>query len=234
MSKPAKTVLITGCTKGSIGCSLAKEFATHNYHVYATSRRIETMGDLSSIPNITLLALDLASSESLHAAHAQISKENNGKLDILYHNAGYRSLAMAVETSLEETFKMYNANLFGIIETNRIFADLIIASRGRIVFTGSVSGYTPHPSQSVYNSSKAAMEMYARTLRMEMKPLGVRVVIVVTAGVKTGMSTDRLKLAPGIMSPSSHLDRAMLTVAFQDLITNILKGKRTGLGRNLK
>jgi NAD(P)-dependent dehydrogenase (short-subunit alcohol dehydrogenase family) len=234
MSKPAKTVLITGCTKGSIGYSLAKEFAAHNYHVYATSRRIETMGDLSSIPNITLLALDLTSSESLHAAHAQISKENDGKLDILYHNAGYRSLAMAVETSFEETLKMYNANLFGIVETNRIFADLIIASRGRIVFTGSVSGYTPQPSQSVYNSSKSAMEMYARTLRMEMKPLGVRVVIVVTAGVKTGMSSDRLKLTPGRKSSSSHIDRGMLTVVFQNLITHILRGKRTGLGRSLK
>jgi 1-acylglycerone phosphate reductase len=191
------TVLITGCTTGGIGYSLAKEFAARQYNVYATSRQIQTMGDLGSIPNITLLALDVTSHESVLAAHAQISRETNGKLDVLYHNAGYRSLGMAVETSFDEAFKMFNANLFGIIEINRIFADLLIASKGKIVFTGSVSGYTPHPSQSVYNSSKAAVKLYARTLRIEMKPFGVRVVFVNTAAVNTGMSTARVNLSSG-------------------------------------
>jgi 1-acylglycerone phosphate reductase len=191
------TVLITGCTKGSIGYSLAKEFAARNYHVYATSRRIQTMGDLDSVPNITLLALDVTSRESLLAAHAQISKETDGKLDILYHNAGYRSLGMAVETPLDEALKMFNANFFGILEMNEIFADLVIASKGKIVFTGSVSGYTPHPSQGVYCASKAALELYARTLRIEMKPCAVRVVFVNTAAVNTGMSSERVSLAQG-------------------------------------
>jgi 1-acylglycerone phosphate reductase len=192
------TVLITGCTKGSIGYSLAKEFAARNYHVYATSRRIQSMGDLSTIQNITLLPLDVTSLESIREAHAKITKETDGKLDILYHNAGYRSLAMAIETSFEEAFKMFNANLFGILEMNKIFAPMVVAAKGKIVFTGSVSGYTPHPSQAVYNSSKAAVELYARTLRIEMRPLGVRVVFVNTAGVNTGMSSDRLVLSAGM------------------------------------
>jgi 1-acylglycerone phosphate reductase len=195
MQKP--TVLITGCTEGSIGYSLAKEFAARDYHVYATSRRIQSMGDIGSIPNITPLAVDVTSHESMLAAHAEITNETGGKLDILYHNAGYRSLGMAVETSYDEAFKMFNANFFGVIEMNRIFADLVIASKGKIVFTGSVSGYTPHPSQSVYNSSKAAVELYARTLRIEMRPFGVRVVFVLTAAVKTGMSAARLNLSEG-------------------------------------
>jgi 1-acylglycerone phosphate reductase len=190
------TVLITGCTKGGIGYSLAKEFAARDYHVYATTRRIQTMGDLGSVSNITLLALDVTSHESLLAAYAQIARETDGKLDILYHNAGYRSLGMAVETSHDEAFKIFNTNLLGIIDMNSIFADLVIASKGKIVFTGSISGYTPHPSQSVYNSSKAAVELYARTLRIEMKPFGVRVVFVLTAAVNTGMSTERINLSP--------------------------------------
>lgn len=195
---------------GSIGYSLAKEFAARNYRVYATARRIQTMGDLSSIPNITLLALDITSQESIRAAYTQIAEETGGKLDILYHNAGYRSLAMAIETSYDEAFKMFNVNLLGIIEMNRIFADLVIASKGKIVFTGSVSGYTPHPSQSVYNSSKAAIELYGRTLRIEMNPFGVRVVFVFTAAVNTGMSAERLNLSEGIkpehfsLSPKEH------------------------------
>jgi 1-acylglycerone phosphate reductase len=47
----------------------------------------------------------------------------------------------------------------------------------------------------VYNSSKAAVELYAKTLRTEMRPFGVRVVFVLTAAVNTGMSSERVKLA---------------------------------------
>lgn len=78
---------------------------------------------------------------------------------------------------------------------NSVFADMVIKAKGRIVFTGSVSGYTPHPSQAVYNSSKAAVELYAKTLRIEMRPFGVRVMFVLTAAVNTGMSSERVKLA---------------------------------------
>jgi 1-acylglycerone phosphate reductase len=195
MSKP--TVLITGCTKGSIGYSLAREFANRNYQVYATTRGIQSMDDLGYHPNITLLSLDVTSRESLLAAHARINQENHGKLDILYHNAGYRSLAMATETSRAEALKIFDANFFGIVEMNEIFTDLVVAARGKIVFTGSVSGYTPHPSQSVYCASKAALELYARTLRIEMQPFKVRVVFVNTAAVKTAMSSERVSLAPG-------------------------------------
>jgi 1-acylglycerone phosphate reductase len=112
----------------------------------------------------------------------------NGTASSTYNIRAFSLLASLDYVAI--TFKMFNANLFGIIEMNRIFADLVIASKGKIVFTGSVSGYTPHLSQSVYNSSKAAVELYARTLRIEMKPFGVRVVFVLTAAVNTGMSTD--------------------------------------------
>jgi 1-acylglycerone phosphate reductase len=192
---PRGTVLITGCTKGSIGYSLAKEFAAQDYHVFATTRKIASMDDLSTIPNITLLPLDITSRDSVLSAHSIISKQTGGQLDILYHNAGYRSLGMAIESSVDEAFKMFNANLFGILLVNSIFADMVIKSKGKIVFTGSVSGYTPHPSQSVYIASKAAVELYAKTLRTEMKPFGVSVVFVLTAAVRTGMSSERVTLA---------------------------------------
>jgi 1-acylglycerone phosphate reductase len=104
---------------------------------------------------------------------------------------------MAVETTRDEAFKMFDVNFLGILEMNEIFADLVIMSKGKIVFTGSVSGYTPHPSQSVYCASKAAVELFARTLRIEMKPFGVRVVFVNTAAVNTGMSSERVSLAQG-------------------------------------
>lgn len=200
------TVLITGCTKGGIGYSLAKEFAAQGWHVFATARRISSMDGLDSNPNITLLPLDITSRQSILSAQSKIMVETGGQLDILYHNAGYRSLGLAVESSADEAFKMFNTNLFGIIEMNRVFADMVIQTKGKIVFTGSVSGYTPHPTSSVYVASKAALAMYAETLRIEMKPFGVRVVHVATAAVNTGMSSARLEIAESMSSSLPFLE----------------------------
>ncbi|KAI9811369.1 MAG: NADPH-dependent 1-acyl dihydroxyacetone phosphate reductase [Pycnora praestabilis] len=122
------TVLITGCTKDSIGYHLAKEFARQDYHVFATSRRPETMGDLGADPNIRTMALDVTKRESIQSVHDEIAKETNGKLDILYHNAGYRVVKMSLETSAEEAFRTLNTNFLSIVEMNGVFADLLIAS----------------------------------------------------------------------------------------------------------
>ncbi|KAL2871275.1 NAD(P)-binding protein [Aspergillus lucknowensis] len=192
-----KTVLITGCTQSSIGYMLAKEFASLNYKVYATARKISNMADLGATKNITLLALDVSSPESITAVRDQIASETNGTLDILYHNAGYRTMAMATETSLEDSRKIFDANLLGIIEMNRQFADIVIASKGSIVFTSSLAAFMPHPSQSVYCASKAALHIYAGALRIEMKPFGVKVVLVNTGVIKTAMASQRMELSSG-------------------------------------
>ncbi len=68
---------------------------------------------------------------------------------------------MAIESSVSEAFKIFNTNLFGILLLDSVFADMVIKAKGKIVLSGSVSGYTPHPSQAVYNSSKAGLELYA-------------------------------------------------------------------------
>ena len=212
-----RTVLITGCTKGSIGYSLAKEFATLDWHVFATARRISSMEGLSSFPNVTLLPLDITSKESILSAQSHISSETGGKLDILYHNAGYRSLGLAIESSADEAFQMFNTNLFGILRMNQIFASMIVKTRGKIVFTGSVSAYTPHPTSSVYVATKAALAVYAETLRIEMKPFGVQVVHVATAAVTTGMSSARLEIAEGICYYFSSV-KSICANAFSDSI----------------
>ena len=206
MSHQTRTVLITGCTKGSIGYSLARQFAQLNYRVFAASRNISTMQDLASTSpnNITLLALDVTSRPSLLAAHALIAGSTGGKLDILYQNAGYKSSAMATETLPLEAAKMINTNFTAVIETNEIFADLVLAARGRIVITGSIAAFAPTPTESVYCASKAALALYVRTLRLEMRPLGVRVTMVHTGGVRSGMSSRKVMLAPE--SPWRYLE----------------------------
>ncbi|KAL2844531.1 hypothetical protein BJY01DRAFT_214953 [Aspergillus pseudoustus] len=191
-------VLITGCTAGSIGYFLAREFAARGYHVFATARRTTNMGDLaSSSERITLLPLDIGSPESISALQEEVRVKSGGKLHFIFHNAGYRSLAMGIEAPYDESVRMMTTNFTGVIELNRVFADMVIAAKGAVVFTSSLSGLMPQPTHAVYCASKAALDLWARILRIEMRPLGVRVVVVHTGGVKTTMSDMSLELDEG-------------------------------------
>ncbi|KAL5362012.1 hypothetical protein BJX96DRAFT_176760 [Aspergillus floccosus] len=191
----SKYALITGCSAGSIGYFLAREFASKGYHVYATARRISNMGDLATHSNrVTLLVLDITSTESIAALHVEVKIQCGGKLDVIFHNAGYRSPAMAIEATYPESIRMFSTNVAGVIEMNRVFTHMVIRAKGWIAFTSSLSGLIPQPSHSVYCASKAALDLYARILRIEMRPFGVNVLVIHTGGIKTGMAEQKVEI----------------------------------------
>jgi 1-acylglycerone phosphate reductase len=192
------TVLITGCSQGTIGHYLALEFSRHGYHVFASARRLSAMDALRGVPNVTLLELDVTSTASVQAAHDLIAATTGGTLDILYHNAGVRSVAMAIHTDKKTADWMIGANFTAVVGMTTIFSDLLLkAGKGsRIAFTSSIGGRVPAPSNAVYSASKAALDMYADVLRLEMRPLGVHVVTVVTGDVETTMSVQKMEPLP--------------------------------------
>jgi 1-acylglycerone phosphate reductase len=192
------TVLITGCSQGTIGHYLALEFARRGYHVFASARRLSAMDALKDVPNVTLLELDVTSTASVQAAHELIAAATGGTLDILYHNAGVRNVAMAIHTDKKTADWIMGANFTAVVGMTTIFSDLLLkAGRGsRIVFTSSIGGRVPAPSNAVYSASKAALDMYADALRLEMHPFGVQVVTVVTGDVETTMSVQKMEPLP--------------------------------------
>lgn len=76
------------------------------------------------------------------------------------------------------------------------FAPLLMNAKGTIVQIGSLAGIIPYVFGSVYNSSKAALHSYSNTLRVELKPFDVRVVTIVTGGVKSNIARTHREL-PG-------------------------------------
>ena len=95
----AKYVLITGCTKDSAGYFLAKSFAAYGYFVFATARRLESMEDLRTTSNVALMSLDVTDSKSIRRTHDEVQAKANGRLDILYNNAGIVLSNMAIEAT---------------------------------------------------------------------------------------------------------------------------------------
>ncbi|TGO45604.1 hypothetical protein BCON_0379g00070 [Botryotinia convoluta] len=183
------TILITGCSDGSIGHSLALEFVRQNYHVFASSRRLNTMKSLEKDPNITLIELDVTSPSSIQAAYETVSAATGGTLDILYQNAGVRTITLAMHCDYELALKIFGTNILGIVEIIRVFMPLLMKTSpgSRIAFSSSLAGYMPIPTQSLYNASKAALHSYISTLELELKPFGIFVIDVASGTVGTAM-----------------------------------------------
>lgn len=77
------------------------------------------------------------------------------------------------------------------------FLPLLIESKGLIVNIGSLAGVIPYVFGSVYNASKAALHSYSATLRLEVEPFDVRVMVVVTGGVKSNIARLDRRLVEG-------------------------------------
>ncbi|UPK90804.1 hypothetical protein LCI18_001739 [Fusarium solani-melongenae] len=199
----AKSVLITGCSETTIGNALALEFATQGWKVYATARSMAKMANLQGNANITPLAMDITDAKSVFDARKHISDEQGGKLDCLYHNAGVRAVTMAIDYDANEVKAMsadkeepyirsddvwmFQGNVIGVMALTRAFSRLLIAAKGTVVITGSGASRVQVPSEATYNATKAAVEMYSKTLRLELKPFGCHVVYIMTGGVATPM-----------------------------------------------
>jgi len=185
-----KTALVTGASSG-IGYAISKELAQQGYKVYAVARRIEPMESLKQY-GIIPFQMDVTSIESVQRGKEYLIKHlKDGKLDVLYNNAGQSCTFPALDVSDSQVEQCFQVNVFGCIRLTRELAFLVIKAKGTILFTGSLAGIAPFPFASVYSASKSAIHSFARVLHLEMKPFGVRVINVVTGGVHTNIADTR-------------------------------------------
>lgn len=106
MSAP-KSVLITGCSDGGIGSSLARVFQANGLHVFATTRDVTKMSSLDNIPNITQLPLDITSSASITAAIEAVKSQTGGTLDYLVNNAALNYFKPFLDIDHDEAKMMF-------------------------------------------------------------------------------------------------------------------------------
>ncbi|KAF2719170.1 NAD(P)-binding protein [Polychaeton citri CBS 116435] len=182
----SKTVLITGCSSG-IGHAMAREFKSKGLRVFATARNTESIADLAAL-GIETFALEATSSESIRKLKQDISAATHGSLDILVNNAGRNYTVPALDVERAEIELTFQTNVFAVMGMCQAFAPLLIEAKGTVVQIGSLAGVMPYVFGSVYNASKAALHSYSDTLRVELAPFGVRVVTVVTGGVKSNIA----------------------------------------------
>ncbi|KAJ5697356.1 hypothetical protein N7488_011040 [Penicillium malachiteum] len=173
--------LITGCSSG-IGKELAIAFAVKGVTVLATARRTGSLDDLTSrYNNIESFPLDLDVPDSVEELKDAVMKRTDGRLDFLVNNARTHYASTRVDLEIEEVVKLFQVNVFAVMRLCQVFVPLLCqAPRARIVQIGSVTRSIPVVWQGPYNASKAALSQYSKTLRLELMPLGIEVVEIVT------------------------------------------------------
>ncbi len=191
--KGKKTVLITGCSPGGIGHALALQFHSKGLHVFATARKVTAIADLRTL-GIDTLDLEVTSPESIAQVKRHISERTNGSLDYLVNNAGRNYTIPALDVDFAEVQATFETNVFSVMRMCQTFAPLLIQAKGTIVQIGSLAGEIPYVFGSTYNASKAALHAYSDTLRVELAPFDVNVMVVVTGGVQSNITRTHREL----------------------------------------
>ncbi|KAK1975130.1 short chain dehydrogenase [Colletotrichum cereale] len=231
-----KTVLITGCTPGGIGHALAKEFHARGLHVIATARRPEVLQDLSDL-GLTTLPLDVTNAESIAACKKSVAELTEGRLDFLVNNAGLTHTTPATDINMDEVRQTFETNVFGVMAMVQAFVPMLIPTRGLIIMISSLSAISPYVFGSVYTATKGALNSYSRTLRQELRPFGVRVMVSMTGTVKSQIAKLKRELPPNslyarakdIYSKRLTFSQNNATVSAEDfaqqLVAEALKGE---------
>ncbi|KAK7402895.1 hypothetical protein QQX98_011345 [Neonectria punicea] len=189
-----RTVLITGCSEGGAGHALALRFAAQGFRVVATARSTKSPSLLEE-KGIETFTLDVTRLESISALKTEVTKRTGGKLDILFNNASLMYEAPAIEADRDEVQNMFNANVFGVLDMVQTFTPLFLAwvsgsnAPPTIINTASVIARLPYLFAAQYNASKAAVSAYSDTLKIELAPLGIKVVTLFMGIVATKITS---------------------------------------------
>jgi len=189
-----KIPLITGGSSG-IGLATAKEIVNEGAYVFITGRRETALNaavrEIGS--NVTAVQGDASKLDDLDRLFAQI-KQEKGKLDIVFANAGIAKYAPLGQTSEELFDSIFDINVKGTFFTVQKALPLL-SDGGAIIVTSSVVGSKGLSSNSVYSATKAALRSFARTWTTDLKPRRIRVNAVSPGTIDTPGLNDLLASA---------------------------------------
>jgi short-subunit dehydrogenase len=179
----AKIVLVTGASAG-IGKATAIFLSQSGYQVYGAARRTENMHDLNAY-GIRPVALDLTKDESIQACVEHILHQA-GRIDILVNNAGFGSEGAIEDLPIQDARYQMEVNVFGAMRlTQLVLPNMRLNRSGKIVNISSVGGKIALPLGGWYHASKFALEALSDSIRLEVKPFGIDVIVIEPGGIKS-------------------------------------------------
>jgi len=193
------TVLITGCSDGSLGSALAIAFHHAGWRVFASARNPAKLSAVTAL-GIETVTLDVTSADSITGAVTQLQTllGPSGGLDCLVNNAGGGYTTPLSDMDLSKAQALFELNVWPLVTVTRAMLPLLMRSTrrgGAIVanntsLAGTLGGTVVFGG--VYNASKGAAISLTETLRWELGLLGVRVVNLVTGVVTSNFGDNAM------------------------------------------
>ena len=190
-------MVVSGASTG-MGAATARELAARGYHVLAGVRRARARGAVRA-DGIDPVILDLTRPEHLRALVGRIASDPDHRpLRALINNAGIAVNAPVETLPLDEWRRLFEVNLFGHIAVTQALLPFLHRSHGRIVNISSVGGKVAMATYGPYAGTKFALEAVSDSLRRELAPHGVQVVVVEPGAVNTEMADRGAATANGL------------------------------------
>lgn len=210
-----KTVLITGGSSG-IGRALAEAFGAAGAAVAFTGRDAaglaETAARLSAagVRHLSMQADVTVPADCQRAVADTVALF--GRLDVLVNNAGISMRALFEEAEVAVLRRLMEVNFFGVVETTKAALPHLLAARGSIVGVSSIAGYRGLPGRTGYSASKFALHGFLESLRTELRPRGVHVLLACPGFTASNIRATAL-LADGRPQGQSPRDEGQLMSA---------------------
>ena len=216
----SRVALVTGASSG-IGAATASKLVTAGYVVYGAARRIDRIAEL---PGVIPIQMDITDEPEVLAAVERITSEQ-GRLDVLINNAGFAQYGPVEEVSIDAARYQFEVNLFGLGRlTQLVIPHMRAQGSGTIVNISSMGGRIYTPLGAWYHATKHALEGWSDCLRVELKPLGIDVVIIEPGSITTEFTEVVARHsgdlpAFGATSPYRDLtDKVLRTMADPDFV----------------
>ncbi|GAA4322698.1 oxidoreductase [Pigmentiphaga soli] len=185
---------ITGCSTG-FGRELARLILDRGWRAAVCARNADSVRDLVSAHGDRALAVTLDVTDAGQIAQAVRQAEQAfGGIDVLVNNAGYGYMSAVEEGEDAEIRAMFEANFFGLAALTRaVLPGMRARRRGAVVNIASVGGLVGFPGSGYYAATKFAVVGLSEALAKELKPLGLRVLIVEPGPFRTDWAGRSLR-----------------------------------------
>lgn len=204
-----QVVWITGASSG-IGQALAHAYAQAGAEVILSARRYEALEavrlQLPHPERHLCVVMDVTDESQVRHAHEQVFA-SKGRIDCLINNAGLSIRALIHETSMQTERAIMEIDYFSqVFLTKTVLPTFLQQGSGRIVFISSVAGLLGTQYRAPYSAAKAAIHLWANSLRAEVAEQGVHVSVVFPGFIKTNVSLNALD---GAGKPRAIQDEAI-------------------------
>ncbi|MBN3856935.1 SDR family NAD(P)-dependent oxidoreductase [Paraburkholderia sp. Ac-20340] len=207
---------ITGASRG-IGALIAEAALANGNAVVAAGRNVaaivERFGESDALLPVALDVTDEAQAQTA----VQAATEKFGRIDVLINNAGFGLLGAIEESSDKDVRRMYDTNVFGLLNITRAVLPVMRAQRsGHVINISSVGGYRAAAGFGAYSSTKFAVEAITEALHAELTPLGIQATVVEPGYFRTDfLDASSLLVAQNVIADYDETSGAVRRRAVQ-------------------